>query len=372
MTAWGGVGAVLCCLACVSSQGAPASDYLDDNFLYEMRSLLDNPESWRGVSGGGHPRAMERWGPGIQLGQVSGVSVDPQGRPVIVHRGPRVWDQRMFNATHHYQGEEAAIGEDVVLVLDPESGSVVRSWGAGRFLLPHGVTVDQWGNTWLTDVALHQVLKFTPGGDEPQLALGEERIPGSDNTHFCKPTSVAVASSGDFFVADGYCNARVMRFAPDGMLKDTFGHPGRDGSPSALYVPHGLALDETLDALCVADRENRRVVCVRAGVREPEEFGEHLRTLQDPYHGRVFDVAASNGALVGVGGSEGESAAMGFTADLRDGQLRDTWRPSRGFHNPHAVALSREETAIYVAEIGPNRIWKFIVDNNGKGTRPMY
>ncbi|MPC12378.1 hypothetical protein E2C01_005068 [Portunus trituberculatus] len=49
---------------------------------------------FQGVSGGGHPRAMERWGPGIQLGQVSGVSVDPQGRPVIVHRGPRVWDQR--------------------------------------------------------------------------------------------------------------------------------------------------------------------------------------------------------------------------------------------------------------------------------------
>lgn len=37
-------------LACVSSQGAPAPDYLDDNFLYEMRSLLDTPEAWR-VSG---------------------------------------------------------------------------------------------------------------------------------------------------------------------------------------------------------------------------------------------------------------------------------------------------------------------------------
>lgn len=45
MTVWGRVGAVLCCLAYVSSQGA--SDYLDDNFLYDMRSLLDNPESWR-------------------------------------------------------------------------------------------------------------------------------------------------------------------------------------------------------------------------------------------------------------------------------------------------------------------------------------
>lgn len=34
-------------LACVSSQGAAAPDYLDDNFLYEMRSLLDTPEAWR-------------------------------------------------------------------------------------------------------------------------------------------------------------------------------------------------------------------------------------------------------------------------------------------------------------------------------------
>ncbi|XP_050687178.1 peptidyl-alpha-hydroxyglycine alpha-amidating lyase 2-like isoform X4 [Eriocheir sinensis] len=337
-----------------------------------MRSLLDTPEAWRGVSGGGHPRAVEGWGPELQLGQVSGVSVDPQGRPVLFHRGTRVWDHRTFNVTHHYQGEDGPLGEDVVLVLDPESGAVVRSWGAGHFLLPHGLTVDQRGNTWLTDVGLHQVFKFPPGGEEPELILGEPRVPGSDNTHFCKPTSVAVASSGDFFVADGYCNARVLRFAPDGVLKDKFGHPGRDGSPSSLYVPHGLALDESLDSLCVADRENRRVVCMRAGVQEPDVFGEHLRTLQDPYHGRVFDVAAFKGALVSVGGSEGESAAMGFTTDLRDGQLKDMWRPSRGFHNPHAVALSGDGTAIYVAEIGPNRVWKFVVDSNGVGTRAMY
>lgn len=68
--------------------------------------------------------------------------------------------------------------------------------------------------------------QFPPEAEEPELTLGEARVPGSDNTHFCKPTSVAVASSGDFFVADGYCNARVLRFAPDGVLKDKFGHPG--------------------------------------------------------------------------------------------------------------------------------------------------
>lgn len=67
---------------------------------------------------------------------------------------------------------------------------------------------------------------------------------------------------------------------------------GSDGSPGALYVPHGLALDEARDALCVADRENHRVVCLRAGLRDPQEFGQPIMTLQGPNRGRVFDVAA--------------------------------------------------------------------------------
>ena len=33
--------------------------------------------------------------------------------------------------------------------------------------------------------------------------LGEKFTPGDDASHFCKPTAVAVASSGIVFVADG-------------------------------------------------------------------------------------------------------------------------------------------------------------------------
>lgn len=74
--------------------------------------------------------------------------------------------------THHYQGEDGPLGEDMVLVLDPESGAVVRSWGAGRFLLPHGVTVDQRGNTWLTDVGLHQVFKVRGATEDDWASEG--------------------------------------------------------------------------------------------------------------------------------------------------------------------------------------------------------
>jgi peptidylamidoglycolate lyase len=36
------------------------------------------------------------------------------------------------------------------------------------------------------------------------MTLGEAKVPGTDETHFCKPTDVAVATNGAFFVADGY------------------------------------------------------------------------------------------------------------------------------------------------------------------------
>ena len=35
------------------------------------------------------------------------------------------------------------------------------------------------------------------------VVLGEKFVPGSDGDHFCKPTSVAVATNGMVFVGDG-------------------------------------------------------------------------------------------------------------------------------------------------------------------------
>ena len=64
-------------------------------------------------------------------------------------------------------------------------------------------------------MAMHQVFKFGPYGGptkEPLIALGEKFVPGSDDLHYCKPTSVAVMSDArTFFVSDGYCNQRVIK-----------------------------------------------------------------------------------------------------------------------------------------------------------------
>ena len=53
-------------------------------------------------------------------------------------------------------------------------------------------------------LSLFQVFRIPSGQTEPDLVLGEKFVPGKDDTHFCKPTDVAVADNGDFFVSDGY------------------------------------------------------------------------------------------------------------------------------------------------------------------------
>ena len=49
-----------------------------------------------------------------------------------------------------------------------------------------------------------QVFKFSPGIDDPTLVLGQAFEPAETNTdreRLCKPTDVAVASSGEYLVA---------------------------------------------------------------------------------------------------------------------------------------------------------------------------
>lgn len=60
----------------------------------------------------------------------------------------------------------------------------------------------------------------------------------------------------------------------------------------SLQVPHALALIESMDRLCVADRENMRVTCPRAGLYSVQGKREPALTIQQPDMGRVFGIAA--------------------------------------------------------------------------------
>lgn len=68
-------------------------------------------------------------------------------------------------------------------------------------------------------------MKFAPSTSKttPLLTLGEKFISGAGEEQFCQPADVAVASNGDFYVADGYCNGRVLKFDKNGHVIGNFG-----------------------------------------------------------------------------------------------------------------------------------------------------
>jgi DNA-binding beta-propeller fold protein YncE len=150
--------------------------------------------------------------------EVSSVAVDSLGNVLVLQRAGRKWpDSDLL--------DQIPIVDPTVFVIQGRTGSPFAMWGQGSFALPHSLTVDSQDNVWITDVALHQVFKFSHDG-RLLLTLGERGVAGHDNSHFNRPTDVAVGSDGSFYVSDGYENSRVMKFARDGKFLLTWGTKG--------------------------------------------------------------------------------------------------------------------------------------------------
>lgn len=184
---------------------------------------------------------------GATLGQVSGIGVDSHGDVLVFHRGSRPWLDDSSKA--------APIPEPTVLLFDGRTGKLLSSWGKGCFLLPHGLFIDGRDHVWITDVGRHQVMEFTHDGTLLH-EWGEKGVPGNDASHFDKPTDVAVASDGSFYVSDGYGNSRVLKFSAGGQFLLQWGKKGT--GPGEFDLPHGLALDAE-GRVYVADRQNDRL-----------------------------------------------------------------------------------------------------------------
>ncbi|XP_066253629.1 peptidyl-alpha-hydroxyglycine alpha-amidating lyase 2-like isoform X2 [Euwallacea similis] len=305
------------------------------------------------------PKEVKNWPvEDLILGQVTGVAVNSAQQPVIFHRAERVWDGLTFNSTNYYlQAHLGPIKDPTILTLDPHNGSVIGKWGADKFYLPHGLTIDRHDNLWITDVGMHQAFKFKPGEQQPTLIFGELLVPGSDVKHLCKPTSIAVATTGEIFIADGYCNSRILKYNAAGGLLKIIPNPS---DVILLQVPHSLALIETMDRLCIADRESMRVVCPRAGLYSLKGKKDNPLTIQQPDMGRLFAVAAKGRLIYAVNGPTNQLLPVqGLTLDPESESVIDHWAPEEGFNNPHDIAVNANGSALYVVEIGPNKVWKF-------------
>jgi hypothetical protein len=73
---------------------------------------------------------------------------------------------------------------------------------------------------------------------------------------FHRCTHTAMAPNGDLYVSDGYGNARIHKYTPDGRRLTSWGGPGTD--PGEFNIPHNITCDAD-GWVYVADRENHRV-----------------------------------------------------------------------------------------------------------------
>ena len=196
-------------------------------------------------------RTTRDWGqlpPGVTWAAVTAVEPAPDGTIYVIHR---------------CSGNSCAGRSEAPILKFDANGKLLRTWGEGMFLFPHGATVDPDGNLWVTDARGadgkgHQVFKFSPDG-KVLMTLGKAGVSGSGPDLFDQPTDVVVAPSGDIFVTDshrGGKNNRVVKFTRDGTFLKEWGRKG--SGPGEISEPHTIAIDSR-GRLFVGDRENNRI-----------------------------------------------------------------------------------------------------------------
>ena len=175
--------------------------------------------------------------------------------------------------------------QDHPIVVFDREGNYLSSWGKGLIAFAHAILLDPEDNVWLVDRNNHQVMKFSSDGN-PLMTIGTKGHRSDTGvapddlsstafqnvTHggepFNMPAGIAFNLAGEIFIADGYANARVHKFTPQGQHIMSWGEPGT--GPGEFNLPHGVWIDRQGRVL-VADRENDRVQVFT-------QNGEHLNT----------------------------------------------------------------------------------------------
>jgi hypothetical protein len=303
-------------------------------------------------------RTVENWAKlpgGRTWGQVISADIDRDGKSI--------WVVERCGGTSCAESDLAP-----VLKFD-SSGTLVKSFGAGMIVRPHGLFIDKNNNVWVTDGDAEngkgdQVFEFSEEG-KVLLTLGKAGVAGDGPDTFNKPSDVLVAPNGDIFVADGHgpgSNARIVKFSADGKYIKAWGKEGM--GPGEFNNPHSLAMDSK-GRLFVADRGNSRLQIF-------DQDGTFLEEWRQ--FGRPSGVFIDKNDVLYVADSESNLARNpGFRRGIRIGSVRDgkvtafipdpVLNPGQGLEPTNGTAAEgvAADAAgnVYGAEVGPRNFKRY-------------
>ena len=305
----------------------------------------DGPNPYRTVTGWAQLPDGRKWG------STAGVAVGPDGN---------IW-------AYDRCGANSCADSDLDPILEFDtSGKVLRHFGKGLFVQPHGLSVDKNGNVWVTDAQAKngkglQVFKFSPDG-KVLLTLGKKGVSEESQDGFGAPTYAISAPNGDIFVADGHsgcnCNSRIVKFTKDGKFIKEF---GAKGSPGELNMPHSLAFDSK-GRLFVADRTNNQVSIF-------DQDGKFITSWKQ--FGRPSGIFIYKDVLYVTDSESRDQQGYGYNPGvhrgIRIGKISDAKitayipdpAPSGATSISEGVAVDHQGN-VYGAEVGPKDLKKYV------------
>jgi sugar lactone lactonase YvrE len=325
---------------------------------------------------------------GRTWGSTSAVEIDKDGKSI--------WVAERCGTNSCLDRATGKMSADPTVLQFDATGKLVKSFGAGLLIFPHGIYVDRDGNVWVTDgqdnaaqpargaaapgaapappagggrmgplpgaTTGNQVFKFSPDG-KVLLTLGK---PGgaAEPDYFYQPNDVVVAPNGDIFVSEGHggANSRILKFSKDGKFIKSIGKKG--SGPGDFDGPHALAFDSK-GRLIVGDRGNNRIQILDQDgkfISETAEFGRPSGVWVDKND--VLYVADSESGSVNPNRPEwrrgiriGKLSDGKVTAFIPDPETRNA-PEFRGTSAAEGVAVDAAGN-IYGAEVGPKAVRKY-------------
>jgi DNA-binding beta-propeller fold protein YncE len=264
---------------------------------------------------------------GWNFGECTSVDVDKDDNVWVLNRGPR----KLIKFDRH--------------------GRMIHAWEEVPVNSAHGLRIDPQGNIWLVDVGAHAVLKFSAAGRLLMVITTPGGRPGDNDSKYAfnQPASLTFTPAGDFYVADGYTNSRVVKFNKDG---EHLLHWGRKGTGDGEFnLVHDVCLDSQ-GRVYVADRANGRVQIFDADGR----FLQKWTNLGSPW-GLYY--AAKQNAIYMADGVNNRVLKLDLEGRIL-GVLGSFGKKPGAFDFAHHLAVD-SYGAIYVTEITNWRVQKFAV-----------